>query len=97
HVVENPFVDKHLPFLNHPIIVTLVLISILGAIFLKGFKEAIGLAVILVGVYLLLNAVVIGTGLYHLLTESGHFTNWKFSLLTDPRIHGSPLLMIGIS
>src|SRR3954453_18897379 len=61
HVTENPFVDKHLPFLDHPIIVTLVLISILGGIFLKGFKEAIGLAVILVGVYLLLNAVVIST------------------------------------
>src|ERR1051325_6490266 len=79
HVIENPFVDKHLPFLDHPIIVTLALIAILGAIFLKGFKEAIGLAVILVGVYLLLNAVVIGTGLYHLVTEPGHFTNWKFS------------------
>src|SRR3982750_2321210 len=49
HVIENPFVEQHLPFLDHPVWVTLALISILGAIFVKGFKEAIGLAVILVG------------------------------------------------
>jgi hypothetical protein len=97
HVIENPFVDKHLPFLDHPIIVTLALISILGAIFLKGFKEAIGLAVILVGVYLLLNVVVICTGLYHLLTEPGHFVDWKNALFTYPRVNGNPLMMIGIA
>ncbi|HEX8888260.1 MAG TPA: hypothetical protein VF779_03740 [Pyrinomonadaceae bacterium] len=97
HVIENPFVAQHLQFFDHPITVTLALIATLGAIFLKGFKEAIGLAVILVGVYLLLNAVVIGTGLYHLATESGHLANWKFSLLTDPKINGNPLMMIGIA
>jgi hypothetical protein len=35
--------------------VTLVLLAILGAIFLKGFKEAIDIAVVLVGIYLALN------------------------------------------
>src|SRR4029453_7682373 len=42
HIVENPFVSEHLRFLNHEIIVTLVLIALLGAVFLKGFNEAIG-------------------------------------------------------
>src|SRR5436189_6053564 len=37
HVIENPFVHSTLPFLDHPVIVTLALISILGLIFLKGF------------------------------------------------------------
>ncbi len=52
HIVENPFVIDHLQFLHHRIVVTIVLIAALGAIFLKGFKEAVGIAVVLVGVYL---------------------------------------------
>ena len=53
-----------LPATASEVAVTLVLIALLGAVFLKGFKEAIGIAVVLVAVYLLLNAVVIGDGLY---------------------------------
>src|SRR4029453_10001165 len=42
HIVENPFVIDHLQFLHHRIAVTILLIAALGAIFLKGFKEAVG-------------------------------------------------------
>ena len=42
---------------GHQVAVTLFLIAILGAVFLKGFKEAIGIAVGLVAVYLTLNFV----------------------------------------
>src|SRR5687767_14939629 len=52
HIIENPFVVDHLQFLHHRIVVTLVLIACLGAIFLRGFKEAIGIAVFLVAIYL---------------------------------------------
>ena len=97
HVVENPFVEAHLPFLNHAVWVTLGLITLLGAIFLKGFKEAIGIAVILVSVYLLLNLIVIGLGVFHLLTLPGHFADWKNALTLDARVHGNPLLMIGVA
>ena len=97
HVTDNPFVKQHLQFLDHPIWVTLALIAVLGAIFMKGFKEAIGIAVVLVGVYLILNAIVVGTGIYHLLTESGHIARWKDALLTFPRVNGNPFLMIGFS
>src|SRR5215213_3109217 len=44
----------------------LFVLALLGAVFLKGFKEAIGLAVILVGAYLALNLVVVGRGLFEL-------------------------------
>src|SRR6185503_20110133 len=37
HIIHNPFVESHFPFLDHPIAVTLGLISILAAVFLKGF------------------------------------------------------------
>ncbi|HUQ32028.1 MAG TPA: hypothetical protein VM095_07905 [Pyrinomonadaceae bacterium] len=97
HVTENPFVQQHLPFLDHPVGVTLGLIALLGAIFLKGFKEAIGIAVVLVGAYLFLNLIVIGIGVFHLLTQPGHFAEWQNALSLHPRVHGSPLLMIGVS
>ena len=48
---------------------TLVLLACSGAIFLKGFSEAIGLAVALVAIYLALNVVVVGWGI---LTSSQH-------------------------
>ena len=66
----------------------------LGAIFLKGFKEAIGIAVFLVGVYLLLNLVVVARGLYELATHPAYISSWKDVLLTS---HGSPLMMVGVA
>ena len=45
------------------IAITLGLVALLGAVFLRGFTEAIGLAVALVGVYLALNVVVVGVAL----------------------------------
>src|SRR6266513_2649993 len=64
HVIENPFTPE---VLKHQIGITLVLVALLGGIFLRGFKEAIGIAVLLVGIYLLLNVVVVGFGLGQIL------------------------------
>ena len=49
---QQSFRPRTDPALEHPIIVTFSLIAVLGLIFLKGFKEAIGIAVVLVIVYL---------------------------------------------
>ena len=57
HIVENPFVPG---WMQHQMVVTLVLVAALGAVFLKGFREAIWLAVALVVAYIALNAIVIG-------------------------------------
>ena len=66
HIIENPLVPH---WLNHPVALTLLLLAGLGGIFLKGFREAVGLAVPIVAVYLLLNAIVVGWGLIYL---AGH-------------------------
>ena len=94
HVIENPFVTAHLSFLRHPIGVTLALIAVLGAVFLKGFKEAIGIAVLLVGLYLLLNLIVICVGFYELALHPVHLPEWKDALFRD---YGNPLKMIGVA
>src|SRR5205085_6801051 len=89
HVIENPFTPTAL---KHPIAVTLVLVALLAAIFLKGFKEAIGIAVILVVVYLLLNSIVIGRGLYEIITHPHALPEWRAALF---HTYSSPLAMIG--
>lgn len=82
HIIENPFVHHHLPFLDHPVLVTFLLIGLLGAVFLKGFKEAIGIAVVLVISYLLLNLVVIVVGFYEIALHPDKIPDWTTALFT---------------
>ncbi len=88
HIIANPFAPV---FLRHPVAVTLVLVTALGAIFLKGFKEAISLAVLLVAIYISLNLVVLVAGLYQIATHPGALIDWKNALYIQ---HGAPLGMI---
>lgn len=92
HVIENPFAPHFLH--GKAIVITLVFVALLGAIFLKGFAEAISIAVVLVAVYLLLNSIVIGKGLIVVLTHPSMFHDWKTALFAQ---HGSPFLMVGVS
>jgi hypothetical protein len=90
HIIENPFVEHNLQFLNHRIIVTLILVAFLGAIFLRGFSEAIGLAVVIVAVYLLLNAVTLGVGLYQIVVVQPELiSDWRATLWSHPGVGGS--------
>ena len=50
HLIQNPVAPGWLQGQNVP--VTLFLLAMLGAVFLRGFKEAIGVAVLIVAVYL---------------------------------------------
>jgi hypothetical protein len=89
HLVENPFTR----FVEgHEVVATLVLIGLLGAVFLKGFGEAIGLAVVLVVGYIGLNLVVIGAGLYQVAQEPRVLSQWTGALAGA---HTGPLAMIG--
>lgn len=94
HIIENPFTPD---IFKHQIGVTIGLIALLGVIFLKGFKEAIGIAVALVGIYLLLNVIVIAFGIYELVTHPYHFPEWKQALFSHPRVNGNPWMIIAVS
>ena len=89
HIVENPFVPH---WMDHQLIVTLLLVSALGAIFLNGFREAIWLAVVLVIAYITLNTIVIGYELVSLAAHPSAIQEWQRNLFTQqPNV----LLMIG--
>ncbi|MBB6627157.1 amino acid transporter [Nocardioides sp. KIGAM211] len=92
HLVENPYLRSSLS--GHEVAVTLALLALLAGVFLKGFSEAIGIAVVLVVAYLGLSAVVVVNGFRHVLANPGTFSDWT-SAMTDA--HSSPLAIIGAS
>src|SRR4051794_14123996 len=92
HIVENP----HVPALlhGHEVAITLLLLGLLGAVFLRGFAEAISVAVAVVAVYLVLNVVVIGVALAHVLAAPHVVTDWTAALTQS---HGSVVNMVAVS
>lgn len=75
-------------------LITLLVLAALAGIFLKRFKEAIGIAVGLVGVYLILNGIVTVVCFLALFRHPESFANWGHAVLTQ---HPSILGMIGLS
>ncbi|WP_405497682.1 amino acid transporter [Streptomyces sp. NBC_00096] len=92
HMVENPHLTSTLH--GHEVLITLILVALLGAVFLKGFSEAIGVAVVLVATYLGLNVVVMAVGVWQVLSEPHVITDWSSALTTE---HGNPFMMIAIA
>ncbi|WP_393079756.1 amino acid transporter [Streptomyces sp. LN704] len=92
HLVENPHLTNALH--DRQMLITLILVALLGAVFLKGFLEAIGVAVVLVGIYLALNVVVAVTGLWHVAAEAHVVTDWGTALTAE---HGNAFAMIGVA
>jgi hypothetical protein len=91
HIIGNPFVPKSF---DHPILLTLLLLALLCAVFLKGFKEAIGFAVLIVFIYLALNVIVIATSLLHVFHRPELVPEWRDNLF---RQYGSVPVMIGVA
>jgi hypothetical protein len=86
HVLENPYLPEGLQ--GQQIALTMILIALLGGVFLRGFREAIGIAVVLVGAYLLLNLVVVVVALQHVAANPHVLADWQRLLTTA---HPSPV------
>jgi hypothetical protein len=92
HLIENPNLE---PFLaGHQVAITLFLLALLGAVFLRGFTEAIGVAVGLVALYLGLNIIVIADGIAQVLAQPVLWADWRVALTQQ---HGNPLVVVGIA
>lgn len=94
HIIENPFTPT---IMKHQVGITLILLALLGAVFFKGFKEAIGIAVLLVAIYLALNVVVIGYGIFEVLSHPHSLPEWKAAVFSHPRVHGNPWMVIVVA
>jgi hypothetical protein len=90
HAVENPFLQPVLG--EHPILVTLAILAVLAAVFLKGFTEAISLAAAAAVPYLALNLVVLGRGAQEVMAHPDLLANWRSALAAQGSV---PLLVSG--
>ncbi|MFE4227068.1 amino acid transporter [Arthrobacter sp. NPDC056886] len=103
HMLENPYLPDFLHGQAVPI--TVVLLLILGGVFLLGFSEAVVVAIPLVAVFLLLNAVVIGAGMIRVVNDPATLAAWTGDLsalggpgaVLGPALIAFPLLVLGLS
>jgi hypothetical protein len=91
HIIENPLWPENL---SNRIGITLVLIGALGALFLKGFKEAIQICLVLVAAYLVVNAYVIGVCIDHVFHHWTLMQNWIENVRVQ---YPDPWVMISVS
>lgn len=91
HLLHNPLWDKYAPESvrawtddHRRIVLTMGLLVALGLSFMRGFKEVIGIAVVIVAIYLVLNAIVIGSGLIYLISHPNLFGDWLSHLQQGP-------------
>ena len=98
HLIDNPMWQYAPAFVlqwspdQQRMALTMTLLVLLGGTFVRGFKEAIGLAVVIVAVYLVLNLLVIGSGLAYLAVHPEFLTRWYTHLVEgDWHLKDSPL------
>ncbi len=76
HIIKNPLLGDQLKDGRIQMAITMFLLVMLGAMFMRGFKEVIGLAVGIVGVYLVLNLFVIGSSVAYLWQHQEYVDRW---------------------
>ena len=95
HIVENPILAELLKGQRVP--VTLVLLALLGGLFLKGFREAIGLSFVIVVAYLGLSMAILVNGLYQLGLHPQLLAHWQSQIFREyqslPMMFGYSMLL----
>jgi hypothetical protein len=74
HILENPVLGPHVP--ERPVLLTSLLIGGLCLVFLRGFREAVGLTMLIGIPYMIFNAVVIGAALAQIARQPELFYRW---------------------
>lgn len=92
HLIHNPLWKTAPAWLHSQMGITMGLLVLLGAMFLRGFREVIYIAIALVGIYLTLNVVIIGSSMAYALSHPSLITDWQTALSTgDWQVHDVPL------
>lgn len=76
HLLHNPLWADVPPLLRNQVVLTLFMLLMLGGLFLRGFREVIGIAVAIVAVFLGLNLLLVGQGLVNIASEPALLTQW---------------------
>ena len=78
HMAENPLLHQHLE--HAQVGLTIFLLIVLAAVFLKGFSEAIDLAMFIAIPYIALNLVVLVGGFWEVFQHPEVLSEWKRAL-----------------
>jgi hypothetical protein len=105
HLVSNSFWIASTPaWLQAPMPVTMFLLVLLGAMFIKGYGEVVSLATALVVAYVSLTAVIVAAGVWYLLAHPALLAHWleaissgNYHLAHAPLSGKGPLVAIGIA
>lgn len=105
HLVSNSLWTTHAPtWLQSQMPVTMFLLVLLGAMFIKGYGEVVSLATALVVVYVSLTALIVAAGVWYLLAHPALLTHWleaissgDYHLAHAPLSGKGPLVAIGIA
>lgn len=105
HLISNPLYAGSAPdWLQHQMPVTMFLLVLLGAMFLKGYGEVVGLACVLVAAFLGLSFVVVTASVFHLVTHPELLRHWfaeisvgRYYLEHAPLSGTGPWVAMGIS
>ncbi len=95
HIAENSFVkqlcatDHTWAFLQYRMGVTITLLTILTLVFLKGFKEAVQVAIAVVSAFILLNLGVAVVGCYEVFRSRMRGQPGKSTLLLHSKLRGT--------
>jgi hypothetical protein len=81
HLIHNPKWSVMPAWLQGQMTLTMFLLMMLGAMFLRGFREVIAVAVVIVGVYLVLNIIVLASGLSYVVFHPERIATWYSSLV----------------
>ncbi len=92
HLAENPMLSQWLG--GREVSLTIGLLVLLGVVFLRGFREAIGVAVWIAIPYLVLNVIVICKGLLILYQQPELVVSWQSALSLRGNPAGLALLAV---
>jgi len=104
HLLENPLAPDFLR--GQAVPVTVGFLLVLGGVFLLGFREAVTVAIPLVGTFLLVNGIVIVVGLVEVFAQPGALSGWLNAVdsfgggpgdIFVPVLLAFPLLVLGLS
>ena len=93
HLISNSiFAGNAPPWAHNQVVMAVVLLLLLGAMFLKGYSEVVGIATVLVIVFLGLSFLIIASGLWHLLTHPTLLQQWFAEIASGSyHLHEAPL------
>jgi hypothetical protein len=81
HLEHNPIWGYAPSFMHNHLAITNIMMLLLGALFLRGFREAISISVAIASLYLSLNIIVIGAGLWRIMKDPQIIDAWRMHLM----------------